>query len=286
MAVNGSIAGKVFLDANGNNVPDAGEAGLAGIKVTLKTAGATDVIATTDSTGAYNFGSLAAGTYSVTAATPTGKVPDSATPVSVSVADQAVTGQNLGFYDPASVNGFVFLDANGNGTMDSKEAAIDGVTVNLLDSTGHLVASKVSAPNQYFPHGVYQFDGVRPGTYTVQAIFGGGQTRSTGALGGGQALNAFNEGIANLSGTTGTIFGYAVKDGNGNGTLDYGEALVNGVTVELLNAGGTRVATTTTGPGAPLASLSALDGSYAFAGVAPGSYSVRFTAPSGTWPAP
>ena len=60
-------------------------------------------------------------------------------------------------------------------------------------------------------------------------------------------------------------------DGNGNGVQDSGEAGVNGVTVSLLNAAGTVIATQQTSG----------NGGYLFTGLAPGTYSVQFALPAG-----
>ena len=72
-----SIAGTVYFDANNNGVQDAGEAGIAGVTITLtgtETDGGAAVnrTATTDANGDYLFANLAAGTYNVTETQPAG----------------------------------------------------------------------------------------------------------------------------------------------------------------------------------------------------------------------
>jgi fimbrial isopeptide formation D2 family protein/uncharacterized repeat protein (TIGR01451 family) len=67
------FTGRVFVDRNWNGRFDAGEAGLAGVVVTLKdAAGATLGTRTTLADGTYNFGSLAAGLYVVVETQPAG----------------------------------------------------------------------------------------------------------------------------------------------------------------------------------------------------------------------
>lgn len=66
-----SIAGLVFNDANGNGVQDGSEVGMGGLSIHLHgtAAGATvDIDALTDSTGNFQFASLASGTYSLAVA--------------------------------------------------------------------------------------------------------------------------------------------------------------------------------------------------------------------------
>lgn len=59
-----AVGDTVFVDTNGNGSQDAGEAGLAGVTVTLYTAGGTEVASTvTDSSGKYLFDGLTCGTY-------------------------------------------------------------------------------------------------------------------------------------------------------------------------------------------------------------------------------
>ena len=66
----GQIGDYVWNDVNGNGIQDSGEPGIAGVIVTL--GGASSATTTTDANGAYLFSGLAAGSYSVTAATPSG----------------------------------------------------------------------------------------------------------------------------------------------------------------------------------------------------------------------
>ena len=69
----------------------------------------------------------------------------------------------------------------------------------------------------------------------------------------------------------GTINGTAFDDLDGNGARDPGEPGIGNITVSLLNATNTVIATTTT----------AADGSYQFTSVVPGTYTVRETDPTG-----
>ena len=48
---------------------------------------------------------------------------------------------DVGLYKPVSIGDYTWVDVNGNGQQDSGEPALAGVTVKLLDGTGHLVAT-------------------------------------------------------------------------------------------------------------------------------------------------
>ena len=71
-----SLAGSVYVDANGNGIRDAGEVGIAGVTLTLTgtdiTGTAVNQTATTDINGDYLFDNLVPGTYSVSEAQPAG----------------------------------------------------------------------------------------------------------------------------------------------------------------------------------------------------------------------
>jgi uncharacterized repeat protein (TIGR01451 family) len=73
-ALSQSIGDRVWLDANANGIQDAGEAGFAGVTVQLKSSTGTLLqTTTTDANGNYAF-NVAAGSYQLVLATPTGYV--------------------------------------------------------------------------------------------------------------------------------------------------------------------------------------------------------------------
>ena len=63
---------------------------------------------------------------------------------------------------PASLTGFVWLDVDHDGTYDDGEPPIAGVTVQLLDAEGDVVAVTTTDED-----GRYRFTDLLPGTYTV-----------------------------------------------------------------------------------------------------------------------
>ncbi len=69
----GALTGLVFVDGNGNGVRDEGEAGIAGIVVTIKPVNGTlSRQSTTDATGAYQFTNLPLDTYTISVVLPGG----------------------------------------------------------------------------------------------------------------------------------------------------------------------------------------------------------------------
>ena len=62
--------------------------------------------------------------------------------------------------------GTVYNDLNGNGVNDPGDPGLQGWTVNLLDSSGNIVATTTSAAD-----GTYSFANLfGPGAYTIEEI--------------------------------------------------------------------------------------------------------------------
>ncbi len=263
----GTVSGTVFNDLNGNGVQDPGEGGIGGVTVTLTpTGGGAARTATTAGDGSYLFGGVTSGSYTVTETDPSGYGSTSSNVVPVSVPAGGGATANFGDQQQGTVSGTVFNDLNGNGVQDPGEPGLGGVTVQLLNSNGNVIATTTTTGG-----GNYSFTNLTPGTYTVQETDPVGfvsttpNTRTATVPPGGTATPQFGDQ------QQGTVNGTVFDDLNGNGVQDPGEPGLGGVTVELLDANGNVVATTTT----------VGNGNYSFAGVTPGSYSVRETDPAG-----
>ena len=151
---------KVFIDTNGDGVWRSGE-----------------LFAITAPDGSWLITGLTPGaTYSVvvdTATLPGGYNPIPTNwggqPASIDV-DMPPGGSDVLYADfvfdggtPATIGDTIYLDVNGNGAQDPGEPGIPGVTVNLIDGGGNIIATAVTDGN-----GNYQFTGVPDGTYSVQ----------------------------------------------------------------------------------------------------------------------
>ena len=188
-----SITGFVYLDNNDNGVKEGGEAGLAGVTLTL-TGGTGAPTAISAADGSYRFIGLPSGTYTVTETQPAGFLDGRETAGSVggtvdngsftaAAAQNAIsaivlplataaTGYNFGERG-GNVSGFVYVDTNNSGTKDGGEAGIPGIRVALYDA-----AAAVNAPAQPFcaapaicvttdGSGAFVFNGVPPGNYKL-----------------------------------------------------------------------------------------------------------------------
>ena len=175
-----SIAGHVWADTDSDCFFDPGEAPIAGVSIHLLDAQGNVIRTTqTDGLGGYKFDALRPGIYSVREIQPSGyfdggeKVGshggdasqnDLLRNVSLKSGDEAI---NYDFCEllPASIQGRVWSDTRPNCIFDPDESPISGVTVQLLDANGAVVATaKTDAL------GRYKFEGLRPGVYSVREI--------------------------------------------------------------------------------------------------------------------
>ena len=131
-----TLSGTVYIDANGNNTQDNGEAGQSGVTIQLLNA-SNQVVATTTSAsdGTYSFTNIAPATYSIHEVQPSGlfetglnvgmvssaadgTASGSDTVNSITLASGAVaTGYNFALQQPASIAGTEYVDANGDNVL-------------------------------------------------------------------------------------------------------------------------------------------------------------------------
>ncbi|MBC4018116.1 SdrD B-like domain-containing protein, partial [Siccirubricoccus deserti] len=225
-AAHASLGDYVFEDRNANGVQDSGEAGIAGVTVELlDAAGAVVATTITGSAGAYRFTGLVPGTYSTRFVTPDGYVPTVANQGSDDAADSDAVGGvtqqvtlasgefngtlDAGFYRPASLGDYVFEDRNANGVQDSGEAGIAGVTVELLDATGAVVATTITGSA-----GAYRFTGLVPGTYSTRFVTPDGYVPTV--------ANQGSDDAADSDAVGGVTQQVTLASGEFNGTLDAG----------------------------------------------------------------
>ena len=304
-----SIGNLIFLDANGDGNWDPGEPGIPGVSVALLD-GSGNVIATTytGADGAYTFPGLPDGTYTVwvndvdniLGYLRQNSTPDNANDggqpcgtcnnrntVTVS-GDAGNTFQDFGYAPPGHSSGAgligdtVWLDTNGDGSYTPGEG-LEGVIVNLLNSSGQIIARTVTNKN-----GQYFFGELPAGSYTVAISTntlpnlpnaGYGLENFIDPDGGTPHRASLTLGVAEInlsqdfayrypSGGANTIGGTIWNDANADGTLGGGEAgRFAGVTIVLRDSAGNVVATTTTDG----------NGNYSFTGLPDGTYTVDVT---------
>lgn len=201
----------------------------------------------------------------------------------------------------AKIGDHVWSDKDSDGVWDSGEPGIPGVTVNLQNSSGTVIASTITDARGY-----YLFEGLSNGSYTVvinTATLPTGYTgthdpdatvqpkcATTGATSGRcnhQSAVTITSATNNLTQdfgykiTTALFYGTIWEDNNGDGNQDDGENALSGVTVYLCPSSSSTCTTPTQ------TTTTDSDGNYVFRNVAAGTYYVKVntaTLPSGgTW---
>ena len=280
----------VWNDKNGNGFQAANEEGIPNARVNLIRNGVTIDSKVTDNTGFYMFTNIVPGVYDVEFVKPDGWAytspqgqessafdSDGPTAFDVNLESGEVEDKiDQGFYGSGRIGDFVWHDQNANGIQESGEPGIEGATVELMRDTT-VVATALTNSN-----GFYTFE-VAPGTYTlrftkpsayssvsptdatIDTLDSDGLTTAPFRVVSNDINNTFDIGFYNLV----KIGNFVWNDLDADGIQDGNEAGIDGVTVTLIQ-NGLPVATTVTEGG----------GLYSF-GVAPGTYSVRFTKPPG-----
>lgn len=196
---NNTIGDVVWYDIDADGVQDAGEPGLAGVVVTARWFGpdgvadtADDVVLPTVATGAngeYSFTDLPDGTWSITVGSGLPDGLDTATfdaddatssPDGVSIVTDLGVGdtepavdldQDFGYTGTGRIGETIWLDRDGDGTVDAGEPAIPGaiVTLTWAGPDGELGTSDdvVYATQTTGSDGAYEFGNLPAGTFRV-----------------------------------------------------------------------------------------------------------------------
>jgi protocatechuate 3,4-dioxygenase beta subunit len=171
---------RVWVDANGDGVQDAGEPGLAGVTVRLLDAtgsaivvNGVEVTTVTDERGNYFFADLVPGDYRAEFLTPSGYLPTTAviSPV-VTVTSGPVTTVDAGVMPLVGFGNYVWIDANNDGVQDIGEQPLAGVVVHVLDAFGQPVLDVNGDPITATTdaNGFYFVDGLLPGDYQAEFV--------------------------------------------------------------------------------------------------------------------
>lgn len=308
-ASGGRIGDFVWYDLDNDGIQDAGEPGIPNITVRLYD-GSNNLLAetVTNASGYYFFAGRAAGNYQVGFVLPSGyKFSPQDTPNDDAKDSDAdtTTGRSPIFalaqnatnltidagmseiVEPpdARLGDRVWLDVNGNGIQNAGEPGVANVPVTLYNITGTQVANTVTSIS-----GSYGFT-VTPGSYVVEFGKPFGYEFVTPHVGSDEAVDSDADTTTGRTPTIvlfpgandtsidagvyqpATLGNFVWRDLNNNGIQDGGgETGILGVNVELYNSANVQIDSATTNG----------SGFYAFVGLAPGSYTIKFILPAGS----
>jgi len=265
-----AISGTSFLDSNGNGVKDEGEPGRAGVAIQLSRDGSVINATTTLEDGSYAFRNLSPGTYSISQVAAEGInqiAPEG--PWTVELKDADVVDKDFANSGGLSISGQKYYDINGNGLQDEDEPGIPGGEVSLVEN-GKVVANTTTDEN-----GLYSFENVLPGTYTINDPVPTGMVLTTSST---VTVTIKTVVVTNVNfGIRGSnsISGMKYEDLNGDSTKNPGEKGLSGWEMVL---------TGSTWFGKPLPTLTATtdnNGNYKFERLLPGTYKVSETSRTG-----
>ena len=95
---------------------------------------------------------------------------------------EVATGRNFGNYKDAELHGTTFNDLDGDGTKDAGESVSSGWTV-YIDANGNGSLDGNETSQVTGPTGTYAFTALKPGTYTLRQIDQAGWVRTAPASG-------------------------------------------------------------------------------------------------------
>ena len=165
-----SVSGNVYNDKNGNGNQDPGDPGLQNWTVEVLDSGGNVVAsALSDANGNYTITGVGPGSFTLNEVVQTGwTITQPTNPSYYSFTTSSgvnVVGGIFGNFQTITVSGNVYNDLDGNGLKTAGEPGLQGWTLNLLDSSGNVLATQTSDAS-----GNYTFTGVGPGKLSLAEV--------------------------------------------------------------------------------------------------------------------
>ena len=280
-----TVSGTVYKDKDRSESLNNSEPGFDGITVNLLGEdGQVVATTTTKADGTYSFSKLPAGKYTVKVEPsdllksyeqtedPDGTKDHTSGVVQVNHDNPSVENVNFGYAPNFAINGTIYRDGDRDGKKGDTEGRYSGVTVQLLDKDGKVIATTTTDKD-----GKYSFEHLPDGTYSVKVVKDGALADTDQTGDPDNKLDNASEPITldEKNPTKGDVdFGY-VPNNTIKGTVyrdDNRDKMINGdepglerVSVQLLDEDGKVLQTLDTDA----------DGNYAFQHLPDGKYTVK-----------
>ena len=273
-----SVSGIVWEDANANGIRDPGEVPAQSLILQIESTDGQITFSTISyPDGSYDFPMLTEGFYTIEVADFTGKLP---TMANIGLDDdidsdfvliddptrtdtfflnsfEDITNIDLGLVNILGVGDFVWEDLNNNGVQDQEEPGVGGIDISIFNQDSSFLETVTTDGL-----GTYGFIDIPAGTYklcadipeefhfaksNIGADLLDSDVDSTGCtefidFTAGGFVNDLDIGLLQ----NGSIEGVAFVDLNGNGVINGSDPGLDGVVVNLHNADGSFIASTTT----------------------------------------
>lgn len=280
-----TVSGTVYKDKDRSETLNNSEPGFDGITVNLLGEdGQVVATTTTKADGTYSFSKLPAGKYTVKVEPadllknyeqtedPDGTKDHTSGVVQVNHDNPSVKNVNFGYAPNFAINGTIYRDGDRDGKKGDTEGRYSGVTVQLLDKDGKVIATTTTDKD-----GKYSFEHLPDGTYSVKVVKDGALTDTDQTGDPDNKLDNASEPITldEKNPTKGDVdFGYVpnntikgtvYRDDNRDKTINGDEPGLERVSVQLLDENGKVLQTLDTDA----------DGNYAFQHLPDGKYTVK-----------
>ncbi|MBI1249078.1 hypothetical protein GC197_14700 [bacterium] len=279
----------VFVDTGYTTTTDANGNYIFGQDLGLQPG--TYQVRETQPSGYFSVGAVPGTVEGITSGSTVPNDPDVLTEISIPLGGTNAVDYDFAEAKPVSIDGYVYHDRNNNGVKESGEEGIAGVQMRVqgVDVLGNMQSFLVNTDaNGYYnvtgmPPGIYEVtEVIQPAAFmdgldtpgTVNGVTKGsaanpGDKISTITLKGGQAGINYNFGEIKPAEISGHVH---LTDPDGN---CFGEEVnttpVEGAVINLYDAGGNLIATTTTDA----------NGEYKFSNLMPGTYTIEEITPPG-----
>ena len=317
--IGASISGRAWNDNDADGVLDTGETLLSGLTVgaylsTDTTYSSPVSTATTNASGAYTLSNVPLGTYNLAITTPNGLVatrlqndndaiPSGTRAVvsnnTVSTSTPTLTNRDFGFTTNRTVSGRVWYDTDTDGTIDTGEARVSGLTVGIYQyqittyttpwnnlygtALTTTTASDGTYTLSYVPYGTYDIVVTTPNGYIVTRYANDNNAIPSGTKAVIDNIGVLTAAVNNMD------FGFTVSrsisgrvwyDADTDGTVDTAETRASGLTVGVYASTDTTYTTPVTNIyGVALTTTTSATGTYSFASVPYGTYKLVVTTP-------